>query len=121
MVQTMEQRSLLAADVSFDFQSRELRITGGDLADHVDIRDLGNGSVRISIQSEGAGAESFEYPSSAISWVHFKALGGNDEFRNVSELPSLVHGGEGSDVLHGGSSVDVFFGEAPRCRDWCHK
>ena len=92
----------------------ELRIDGDNGEDTVHVSLNGDQIVLVANNS------AFEFERDLVTSIRFRGFDGNDIFINETDIPSLVFGGAGDDMLYGGMDVDVIFGEAGndsiRCR-----
>ena len=70
---------------------------------------INNGSV---VRVVASGAATQDIPRSQISTARFIGLGGDDFFRNSTNIPSQAFGNNGNDVLIGGSRNDTLVGGA---------
>jgi Ca2+-binding RTX toxin-like protein len=58
----------------------------------------------------------FRFSRRALAVIQFNGNDGDDLFFNQADLTSIVHGGNGNDLLVGGSGTDILFGDAGN--DW---
>ncbi len=105
-IDMLEQREMMAANLTVNLVGSELQIIGSETADTVTVR-LQNG--QYVVESNSLAARSFA--SASVTNIYFAGYGGNDTFTNNTELRSLAYGGDGRDVLTGGSGDDRLLGQ----------
>ena len=103
----LEQREMMAANLTVNLVGSELQIIGSETADTVTVR-LQNG--QYVVESNSLAARSFA--SANVTNIYFAGCGGNDTFTNNTALSSKAYGGDGLDVLTGGSGDDRLYGES---------
>ena len=106
-IDMLEQREMMAANLTVNLVGSELQIIGSETADTVTVR-LQNG--QYVVESNSLAARSFA--SANVTNIYFAGCGGNDTFTNNTALSSKAYGGDGLDVLTGGSGDDRLYGES---------
>lgn len=105
MYQTLEPRQLLAG-ITFDPVQGVVRVEGTAQAD--DVRVDQESATEISVELVGVDTQTFD--QSLVQRIVVAAYGGDDRFRNDTNVPSLVFGHAGNDDLSGGAGDDELRG-----------
>lgn len=103
--QSLESRNLLAG-ISFD--SGVVTVIGTESND-ISIVSVSS-ATQINVSLNGFATQTFT--TSAVSKLVFLGLGGDDFFRNQTNLPVQASGGDGNDRLIGGGGGDLMSGGA---------
>ncbi len=103
---SLEDRRLLAG-ITFDAATGVATVQGTDGVDQVQVFQTGS-----KVQVVYHGQESAEFNRSELTEVFFRAGGGDDWFRNNTNLPSRVYGQAGNDTIIGGFGNDRLLGGA---------
>ncbi|MCA9212473.1 MAG: hypothetical protein KDB27_05380 [Planctomycetales bacterium] len=122
-VESLENRELMAADISF--ANNVISIQGTNANDVVSVAiDAGNTSgifnhlddqVVVSVQT-GRSQVTESFPRykgflSNVNSISFNGNDGNDRFQNNTNITSIAVGGNGDDVLIGGTGNDTLVGD----------
>jgi Ca2+-binding RTX toxin-like protein len=111
-LESLETRSLMAADIVLG-NDGVLRVTGSTGNDTIMVKEVGWGTVQVSIADSNSGAilrtASFD---DGVQLLEINGDFGNDVITNASALPSTIRGGDGQDTITGGSNEDRIFGDA---------
>ena len=89
----LEPRNLLAG-ISFDAASGTVFVEGSPSVDAVHITTESTDQIRVR---HGGQIEVFE--SEQVNEIQFRGKGGNDWFRNDTDVPSRAYGQGGDDIL----------------------
>jgi len=103
-VEGLQARILPSASPVSIHKSHQLVIQGRETADVVVVRQTGN---QIVVEYNG---KTFSGPAASVRGIVFNGRGGNDQFSNLTNLPSVVDGGAGNDTLSGGGGTDILRG-----------
>lgn len=104
-IETLEHKTLLAADVLAVLNAGELVITGTDHADSVTVnREKGDIVVRANDQA------ALRFADKGLTLVRFNGNDGDDKFVNNTSIPTLAYGNRGNDTLIGGTGRDELHG-----------
>ena len=107
--ENLEERRLLAADITFDADTGLVTIDGTDSLD-VAKAEIIDGMLHVSIRTQGETIDrSFE--ESEIVAIYFTGHDGDDRFENSTSISSTARGGDGDDRLTGGSGSDRLYGD----------
>lgn len=82
----------------------KLVVAGSAGDDDVTIRQEGD---KLEILSGGVETS---IDRALVLAIHFSGHAGNDSFKNMTNIPSRILGGEGNDFLQGGSAIDIIYG-----------
>ncbi|MCA9188630.1 MAG: calcium-binding protein [Pirellulaceae bacterium] len=104
-LESLEQKTLLAADVMLQTEDGNLSIIGTPAADIVHIAQEGD-VLSVSIN----GQEPYTLDATQVASIYFEGASGDDEFINNSSIPSVAYGNRGNDRLVGGSAADELHG-----------
>lgn len=107
-VERLETRIAMAAGITFERASRTINIVGTAGNDTAQVRQNGNNIV-VALTTP-AGRFNQTYRANTVSRVNFTGLAGNDNFSNLTALPSRADGGGGTDTLRGGRATDELLG-----------
>lgn len=88
--------------------SRQIFVNGTHNNDVVNVTEVDSNTIRIRF----IGVDTAEFDISAFDSILFKARKGNDQFNNLTSIPSFAYGDEGEDLLYGGQGVDELDGGA---------
>ncbi|MFC6010919.1 calcium-binding protein [Nocardia lasii] len=107
-----------ATTVGVVLNGSELRMTGSDFADDIEIRAEGNAVVVISRNAQifnGSDSGCSRINDSSVRCPGVSTLNvqlglGNDRFLNNTNRPSVVGGGVGADDITGGAGDDTLSG-----------
>ncbi len=126
-VETLEDRQLMTAGISYNALLGVVTIEGSDSGDTARVRiddrgtpDRGDDKVVVSLAHDGqTQSQSFDREGTALWFIRFGGVrsvvfngnGGNDYFKNDTDIPCTAHGGLGSDTLIGGSGDDRLYGD----------
>ncbi|MCA9140998.1 MAG: hypothetical protein KDB00_29705 [Planctomycetales bacterium] len=97
--QSLEQKQLLAADVSLS-DDGQLQIIGDQTANVVVVARSG---AQVSVSADG---QTSSFAANAVKSVRFNGLDGDDHFTNRTDIASVLMGNDGNDTLIGGGGVD---------------
>ena len=97
--QTLEQKRLLAADVSLS-DSGKLSIQGDDTANDVIIF---RNADQVVVDADG---ERSSFSADLVKSIYFRGRDGDDVVVNDTDIPTKMFGNNGNDRLVGGSDVD---------------
>jgi Ca2+-binding RTX toxin-like protein len=98
-----------------------LEITMDDQATNiVMIEDLGGGKLLVGVAGLGGSyggitvefEKDYDFPIAEIRGIMVTGSSGEDVILNHSDLPSMMDGGDGDDILIGGSNRDILDGGA---------
>jgi len=111
-LEALEERQLMAADVSF--ASGTLKIVGDDNANAAWVDVVGN-NFQVKVQTTASNGSTStitkQYASSQVKSIEFYGYAGNDKFYNNTNVRSIGYGGAGDDYFSGGSVDDWFYGD----------
>jgi hypothetical protein len=117
----LENRALMAADITLDQGSGVLYIEGTDTTrdtaliriDTQGTASLADDHVLVSLSSKAdhsIGRLLGDYSRDSVKSIVFNGYGGSDKFTNNTPIPSQADGGAGADILLGGSGKDQLYG-----------
>ena len=120
---TLEQRDVPTAGISFDAATGLITVEGDTHADKVQVSVDANATTAtvtlsqltynpIAGKSSWKVVDSETVPYLSSLKVQFNAHEGNDTLLNASAIPVTAFGGLGNDTLEGGSGADHLYGEA---------
>ena len=93
--------------ISFNEVTGVIKVEGSAERDAVRVFDSANaGDVTVSFNGVGQ----LDFTKSLVTQVEFYGYGGDDWFKNTTDLGSTAFGHNGNDFLFGGSSSDQFQG-----------
>ena len=103
----LEARLPLTASIAY-LSDGLLEIVGTDLPDdiQVDMRD----TVIVVTLADQTGVGESSFGRHLVASMRFHGYGGDDQFRNNTNVPATAFGGDDDDLLIGGSQADVFYG-----------
>ncbi len=118
--ETLENRWLMAGDISFNASSGVLYMEGTGVRDSAEIVVNTQGTATVSddrvvarvVSNDGQNVSRIakNFKLSAVNKIVFNGYGGNDKFNNLTSIPSEADGGAGVDILLGGFGNDVIYG-----------
>ncbi|MEX2168297.1 MAG: G8 domain-containing protein [Pirellulales bacterium] len=109
-VESLEPRRLLSVNqILFDAEAAQISITGTSGIDEVTVSYMATDLINVKVRSGGV-SQNVQFPLSGVASVSFTGEDGNDTFRNLTDIRSVVWGGLGADVLNGGEGIDEFDG-----------
>ena len=107
-IEKVEDRRLMAADVTLMDGVLEIEGTDDDDSAQVAIVDEGN-TVRVRITDSIDAPEVYEFVRGDVNHIVFQGYAGNDLFDNDTDIRSIATGGDDNDILIGGSVRDELF------------
>jgi len=115
-LEALEDRQLLATNITFNAASGVFSIHGSSLNDAASVRTQ-QGQVIADVRTvDSAGnvttSKTVSVDASRVTQIVFYGYNGNDRFTNGTSMAALVHGGNGDDVICGGCGRDAAYGEA---------
>ncbi|MCO6459347.1 MAG: hypothetical protein J5I93_28895 [Pirellulaceae bacterium] len=110
--EVLQQRRLLAADISLD--DGYIRIEGTDDVDAVEVWQENDQLVVDAGQYGPDGSlldhQQATFAASQVRGIYFDGKGGDDLFVNDTDRPAIALGGGGNDILIGGPTRDTMLG-----------
>ncbi len=108
MIESLEDRKLMAASVDLNGGVLEIEGTSGN--DHVQVSTSGNMLNVFVLNGTTFSVQSFN--KHYVEEISFVGNNGDDYFRNDADIESRAYGGYGNDTLVGGSHADSLFGDS---------
>lgn len=108
LVERLETRVAMAAGITLDRSTHTISIIGTAGNDTAQVRQ--NGSNVVVALTTPSGRFNPTYRANTVSRINFSGLAGNDNFQNLTALPSRADGGSGTDTLRGGRATDERLG-----------
>ncbi len=105
----LENRTLLSAQTILLSPEGQLTLTGTEQADTVNVEIGDDGRLQASIKT-GLATESADFAAGDVSSIQFIGLGGDDIFRNKTNIATTADGGLGDDLIIGGGGNDNLVG-----------
>ncbi len=115
--ENLQKRELMAVDLA----GGELRISGSASEDQIEISQevrptyvFQSGRIQrvtremVRVDINGNSPRFFD--ASLVDRVFAEGLGGDDTIHNNTDLPSVIYGNDGDDILRGGTSEDTLVG-----------
>ncbi len=106
-VQSLEARKLMAADIGL--ADGFISIYGSDGPDNVNV-ELEGDQIVVSMTAPGCAVEQSRFAADEVQGLFFTGGAGDDVFLNETNLPAIVIGGAGRDIVMSGSGADVISG-----------
>ena len=106
-LQKLDNRKLLAADVSISLEEGLLSIIGSDQSDHVSVKYTENGQQIVLTVNERTPQS---YDAGLVNAIQFDGGKGDDTFVNQTAIPATADGEAGNDFLFGGAGDDHLAG-----------
>ncbi len=125
-LENLEQRIVMNADIDFDHHTGILTIEGDNYQDvvhvvidgndiQVDLYSAENPNVTINTSNPQDTSQvdhkDYDRDLDDVKAIVFKGFGGNDYFRNSTNVNAKAEGGTGNDTLIGGSGHDQLLGQ----------
>jgi Ca2+-binding RTX toxin-like protein len=104
----------LFGEITAEIRGSELFVDGSDLADGISVERIGDEVVvgAISSQSGFFGFRPYQrFNAAGVRFISINGYGGDDDLVNATDLPSTIHGGDGSDTMYGGIAPDSMRGQ----------
>jgi Ca2+-binding RTX toxin-like protein len=105
-LEKLEQRNVLAASIAFDPLSGIISIFG----DGSNNQAFVTAPDALNVQVELVGVETRLFSRAAVTSLTFSGGNGADEYRNDTDVPGIIRGHRGNDILTGGSGIDEIYG-----------
>ncbi len=101
----LEVRNLLAG-ISYDADTSTVLIEGSVNNDVVTIEMVGDDMISVDL----TGFDQQQFAVEDVELIRFRALAGDDQFTNNTDISSTVFGHDGDDTLIGGNGFNRFQG-----------
>ena len=113
LAEPLERRRLLSAtplagettEASGELRGSELFVNGSDLADQISVERIDEELV------VDLGIRRDRFNAADVQFISINGFGGDDDIANGTDLPSTIHGGDGSDTMWGGIGPDSLRGQ----------
>ncbi len=105
-LEKLEVRTVLAASIAFDVSSGLITILGDGSNNQALVTALDATTVQVEL----VGIETRTFNRTSVASLVFSGGNGADEFQNDSDVPGVIRGHRGNDILTGGNGVDQIFG-----------
>lgn len=105
-LEKLEQRTVLAASIAFDPLSGLISIFGDGSNNQAFVTAPDASTVQVEL----VGVETRSFSRAAVTSLTFSGGNGADEFRNDTDVPGIIRGHRGNDILTGGSGNDQIYG-----------
>ena len=104
----------LFGEISAEIRGSELFVDGSDLGDGISVERIGDELV-VGATSSRSGFFGFRpyqrFNAAGVRFISINGYGGDDDIVNATDLPSTIHGGDGSDTMYGGTATDSMRGQ----------
>ena len=103
----LEDRKMLAAAAVID---GTLEVRGDNTSEVLSVRQVESDLIVYARSGSGNGENIFRTSAENVEAIAIRGFGGNDQIINRTEIPSLLMGGDGNDLVVGGTGDDVIQG-----------
>ena len=104
---SLEDRKMLAAAAVVD---GTLDVRGSNTSEVLSVRQVDSDLIVYARSGAGNGENIFRTSVENVDSISIRGFGGNDQIINRTEIPSLLLGGGGNDLVVGGTGSDMVHG-----------
>ena len=90
----------------------ELQVVGSDASEKITVRHRNSNTLEVKLKQFGSAAKTQHISSNSITSIRVLGCGGRDhiEIGHTINLPTILIGGDGNDLIFGGSGNDLIQG-----------